>query len=78
MAHAPLHSWLGMNSKQQRLSRAAVELQARMRLAASGSRFEVREQYLPYFVSRLTAPLVENGQVRRSGAGLSGRSLPCC
>ncbi|PWN45963.1 DNA replication factor C, large subunit [Ceraceosorus guamensis] len=55
-------TWLGINSKAQRLSRVAVEIQTKMRLAASGSRFEVREQYLPYFVPRLTQPLVKKGQ----------------
>ncbi|CAO1614404.1 unnamed protein product [Sympodiomycopsis kandeliae] len=54
-------SWLGQNSKQQRLSRATVELQTKMRLVASGSRWEVREQYAPYLFTGLSNPLVQKG-----------------
>ncbi|KAN0060728.1 DNA replication factor C complex subunit Rfc1 [Thecaphora frezii] len=54
-------SWLGMNSKQQRLSRAVVDLQARMRLSCSGSRHDVRQHYLPTMFPMLIEPLVERG-----------------
>lgn len=52
-------AWLGSNSKQQRLVRAAIELQARLRLVTTASRFEVREQYLPYFFPRLVRPMLD-------------------
>lgn len=52
-------SWLGNNSKQQRLARATVELQVKMRLSASGSKWEVREHYAPYLFDALSKPLVE-------------------
>jgi len=52
-------TWLGSNSKQQRLMRAAIELQARLRLVTTASRFEVREQYLPYFFPRLVRPMLD-------------------
>ncbi|EPQ30116.1 uncharacterized protein PFL1_02233 [Pseudozyma flocculosa PF-1] len=54
-------SWLGQNSKQQRLSRAVVDLQARMRLSCSGSRHDVRQHYLPTMWPMLIEPLVERG-----------------
>lgn len=55
-------SWLGNYSKQQRLSRAIVELQVKMRLSAVGSRFEVREQYAPYLFDALSEPLISQKQ----------------
>ncbi|CAO1637864.1 unnamed protein product [Parajaminaea phylloscopi] len=55
-------SWLGNYSKQQRLSRATVELQVKMRLSASGSRWEVREHYVPYLFTALSDPLIEKRQ----------------
>lgn len=53
--------WLGQNSKQSRLSRSTVELQVKMRLTASGSRWEVREAYAPYLFQMLSQPLVSDG-----------------
>ncbi|PWN28574.1 DNA replication factor C, large subunit [Jaminaea rosea] len=53
-------AWLGNNSKQQRLARATVELQVKMRLSASGSKWEVREHYAPYLFDALSRPLVDN------------------
>ena len=64
-------SWLGQNSKQQRLTRAATELQARMRLATPASRFEVREQYMPYFFPRLLQPLLDAKQSGNTEAAVS-------
>lgn len=40
-------AWLGMNSKQNKLSRYLKEIQSHMRLRASGDRNEVRQSYLP-------------------------------
>ena len=40
-------SWLGMNSKQNKLSRYLKEIQSHMRLRASGDRNEIRQSYLP-------------------------------
>lgn len=57
------HSWLGQNSKQQRLGRALTELQAKVRLATSGDRHEMRQTYLPTMFPLLTKPLIKNGAV---------------
>ena len=54
-------AWLGQNSKQQRLTRAVVDLQAKMRLVCSGSRHDLRQHYLPSMWSMLIQPLVEEG-----------------
>ena len=54
-------SWLGQNSKQQRLSRAVVDLQARMRMVISGSRHDVRQHYLPTMFPLLINPLLDSG-----------------
>ncbi|PWY98183.1 DNA replication factor C, large subunit [Testicularia cyperi] len=54
-------AWLGQNSKQQRLSRAVVDLQAKMRLVCSGSRHDLRQHYLPSMWSLLIDPLVKRG-----------------
>lgn len=59
---AAFPAWLGNYSKQQRLSRAVVELQVKMRLSASGSRWEVREHYAPYMFSSLSKPLLDKGK----------------
>ena len=40
-------AWLGMNSKQNKLSRYLKEIQSHMRLRASGDRNEIRQSYLP-------------------------------
>ncbi|GAC93876.1 hypothetical protein PHSY_001443 [Pseudozyma hubeiensis SY62] len=54
-------AWLGQNSKQQRLTRAVVDLQAKMRLVCSGSRNDLRQHYLPSMWGMLIRPLVEKG-----------------
>ena len=56
-------SWLGKNSSQNRITRSAVELQTRMRLVTSGSRFAIRETYVPYLLKRLADPLIKKGGV---------------
>lgn len=40
-------AWLGMNSKQGKLGRYIKDIQAHMRLRASGDRHEIRQNYLP-------------------------------
>lgn len=54
-------AWLGQNSKQQRLTRAVVDLQAKMRLVCSGSRHDLRQHYLPSMWPMLIQPMVKNG-----------------
>ncbi|CDS01238.1 hypothetical protein [Sporisorium scitamineum] len=54
-------AWLGQNSKQQRLTRAVMDLQAKMRLVCSGSRHDLRQHYLPSMWSMLIQPMVEHG-----------------
>lgn len=54
-------AWLGQNSKQQRLTRSVVDLQAKMRLVCSGSRHDLRQHYLPSMWSLLIKPLIDSG-----------------
>jgi replication factor C subunit 1 len=42
-----------------------------MRLKASGSRQEIREQYMPMLASKILLPMVENGQVSDVESGHS-------
>lgn len=65
-----LLSWLGANSKTQRLMRASTELQARMRLVTTASRFEVRQQYLPYFFPKLVRPMLKPEKGGKGDAGV--------
>ncbi|ODN75992.1 hypothetical protein L202_05958 [Cryptococcus amylolentus CBS 6039] len=53
--------WLGQNSKQTKLARQLTDIQIRMRLRASGSRSEIREQYMPMLANKIVMPIVENG-----------------
>lgn len=69
--------WLGKNSTATRISRSAVELQARMRLVTSGSRFAIRETYVPYLFKSLSDPLIKNGAVSVTLI-LHGVSLNVC
>ena len=55
-------SWLGMNSKQGKLSRYVKELQSHMRLRASGDRHEIRQSYVPVLWNRLGKRLQEGGK----------------
>ncbi|KAK8845500.1 hypothetical protein IAR55_006213 [Kwoniella newhampshirensis] len=54
--------WLGQNSKQGKLGRQLTDIQIRMRLRVSGSRAEIREQYMPLLASKIVLPLVQRGQ----------------
>lgn len=56
--------WLGQNSKQGKLQRQLTDIQIRMRLRVSGSRQEIREQYMPMLAGKIVLPLVQKGQVR--------------
>ncbi|ODQ64735.1 DNA replication factor C, large subunit [Nadsonia fulvescens var. elongata DSM 6958] len=56
------NAWLGQNSKAGKLMRLLQELQSHARLKISGDRHEVRLNYLPTWTSRLTQPLIEDGQ----------------
>jgi hypothetical protein len=62
----PLHRWLGQNSKQGKLQRQLTDIQIRMRLRVSGSRQEIREQYMPMLASRIVLPLAKDGSVSES------------
>ncbi|WVQ80305.1 hypothetical protein IAT38_002410 [Cryptococcus sp. DSM 104549] len=53
--------WLGQNSKQNKLGRMLTDIQIRMRLRASGSRAEIREQYMPLLASKIVLPLTKKG-----------------
>ncbi|KAL2040991.1 hypothetical protein N7G274_006449 [Stereocaulon virgatum] len=55
-------SWLGNNSKQNKLMRFIKEIQGHMRLRASGDRHEIRQQYLPLLWYRLVKELQEEGK----------------
>nr|CDI54202.1 related to replication factor C protein [Melanopsichium pennsylvanicum 4] len=54
-------AWLGQNSKQQRLTRVVIDLQAKMRLVCSGSRHDLRQHYLPSMWPMVIQPMVRNG-----------------
>ncbi|WVF66140.1 hypothetical protein IAT40_000880 [Kwoniella sp. CBS 6097] len=53
--------WLGQNSKQGKLQRQLTDIQIRMRLRVSGSRAEIREQYMPLLASKIVLPLTQRG-----------------
>ncbi|EIW68022.1 hypothetical protein TREMEDRAFT_32699, partial [Tremella mesenterica DSM 1558] len=53
--------WLGQNSKQGKLSRQLTDIQIRMRLRVSGSRQEIREQYMPLLAGHIVSPLMDRG-----------------
>lgn len=53
--------WLGQNSKMGKLQRELTDIQIRMRLSVSGSRDEIRQQYMPLIASKIVKPLMENG-----------------
>jgi len=55
-------TWLGNNSKSQKLARMVKEIQAHMRLRSSGDRHEVRQQYIPVFWTQLVKKLEEEGK----------------
>ncbi|KAJ9118684.1 hypothetical protein QFC22_003904 [Naganishia vaughanmartiniae] len=49
--------WLGQNSKKMRLARQLGDVQIKMRLKVSGSRDEIRQDYLPLLASKVVLPL---------------------
>lgn len=51
--------WLGQNSKAAKYARALSDVQSRMRLTASGDKFEIRQNYIPTLNSRLFNELEE-------------------
>ncbi|CEP16995.1 hypothetical protein [Parasitella parasitica] len=51
--------WLGQNSKAQRFGRSLSDVQARMRLKASGDKFEIRQNYIPTLNDRIFGQLKE-------------------
>ncbi|KAI8915005.1 replication factor RFC1 C terminal domain-containing protein [Powellomyces hirtus] len=55
-------SWLGKNSTQTKNGRQLKEVQSHMRLHISGSKSEVRLNYLPALASALTVPLATEGE----------------
>jgi replication factor C subunit 1 len=55
-------SWLGNNSKQQKLVRYVKEIQSHMRLRTSGDRHEIRQQYLPVLWVRMIKRLEVEGK----------------
>ncbi|KAI9690823.1 MAG: hypothetical protein M1822_008442 [Bathelium mastoideum] len=55
-------SWLGMNSKQGKLSRFVKEIQSHVRLKSSGDRHETRQQYIPMFWEQLVKKLERAGK----------------
>ncbi|KAJ1022823.1 hypothetical protein NDA18_005156 [Ustilago nuda] len=54
-------SWLGQNSKQQRLLRSLVDVQAKMSLISSSSRQDLRQHYLPTMWTMLVNPILQQG-----------------
>ena len=55
-------SWLGNNSKQQKLTRMVKEIQGHMRLRSSGDRHEVRQQYVPVLWNMIPKRLEVEGK----------------
>ncbi|KAI8390302.1 hypothetical protein BD560DRAFT_319403 [Blakeslea trispora] len=49
--------WLGQNSKADKYSRQLSDVQARMRLKASGDKFEIRQNYVPALNDRIIKEL---------------------
>ncbi|SPC66629.1 related to replication factor C protein [Ustilago sp. UG-2017b] len=54
-------SWLGQSSKQQRLLRSLVDLQAKMSLVCSTSRHDLRQHYVPTMWGMLVNPILQQG-----------------
>ncbi|KAI9483454.1 MAG: replication factor RFC1 C terminal domain-containing protein [Benjaminiella poitrasii] len=46
-------SWLGQNSKASRFDRALSDVQTRMRVRASGDKYEIRQNYIPTLNQRI-------------------------
>ena len=54
-------SWLGMNSKQNKVNRLLREIQGHMRLRISGDRNEVRQSYMQTIFDRLVRRFAQEG-----------------
>ncbi|OAD03233.1 hypothetical protein MUCCIDRAFT_110087 [Mucor lusitanicus CBS 277.49] len=52
--------WLGQNSKAQKFGRSLSDVQTRMRLKASGDKFEIRQNYIPTLNDRIFGQLNED------------------
>ncbi|PMD45180.1 DNA replication factor C, large subunit [Hyaloscypha variabilis F] len=55
-------SWLGNNSKMNKLLRYVKEIQSHMRLRSSGDRHEIRQQYLPVLWTQMIKRLEMEGK----------------
>ncbi|KAI1132531.1 replication factor RFC1 C terminal domain-containing protein [Nemania abortiva] len=55
-------SWLGNNSKYNKLERYIREIHSHMRLKASGDHNEIRQQYLPVLWTQLVKRLADEGK----------------
>ncbi|KAI0112218.1 DNA replication factor C, large subunit [Nemania sp. FL0031] len=55
-------SWLGNNSKYNKLERYVREIHSHMRLKASGDHNEIRQQYLPVLWNQLVKRLADEGK----------------
>lgn len=55
--------WLGQNSKQGKLTRQLIDIQARMRVKVSGDRTDIRQSYLPAMFPHIVQPLMDQGAV---------------
>jgi replication factor C subunit 1 len=53
------YRWLGQNSKAGKYARALSDIQTRMRLKASGDKFEIRQNYIPTLNQRIFGSLSE-------------------
>ncbi|KAJ3488056.1 hypothetical protein NLI96_g3101 [Meripilus lineatus] len=53
--------WLGNNSKQNKLNRRLMDMQARMRLKVSGDKVELRQGYIPALFPHIVKPLMDEG-----------------
>jgi hypothetical protein len=56
--------WLGQNSKQNKLNRQLMDIQARMRLKVSSDKLELRQSYIPALFPYVVKPLMDEGVVR--------------
>jgi replication factor C subunit 1 len=54
-------SWLGKNSRTNKMDRLLQELQTHMRLKISGSKRAVNLDYLPYVLNSIVGPLKRSG-----------------
>jgi hypothetical protein len=50
--------YLGQNSKRTKIARQLGDVQIKMRLRVSGSRDEIRQDYLPLLASKIILPLI--------------------